>query len=198
MLGRIPQRAPLVKSCMISGSPLFSICIHTRTSAPASGMTAIRPAVAGSFFPIPVAIIIIATLRITLIRICITPLHIQCLCFRCGRPKVYSGNAFNLQISLSGSQYGRISQDIIKFKSLKRCPLCVPLEAVFKKGLPDLMRSGQDDHFFCQTAFDGIIKILLHGDYKSRHCIIVKTIQQCRANKSSIWHFQLYFKSLWI
>lgn len=70
MLGRIPQRAPLAKFCMISCSPLFSRCIHTRMRAPVSGMTPIRPAVDGSFFPIAVAARITTTLMTTLIRMC--------------------------------------------------------------------------------------------------------------------------------
>ncbi len=83
MLGRIPQRAPLVNSCMISELPSFSICIQTRTSAPASGMTAIRPAVDGSFLPIAVAARIMTTLNIILIRICKTPLHRRFFIYVC-------------------------------------------------------------------------------------------------------------------
>jgi len=71
MLGRIPQRAPLAKFCMISGSPLFSIYIQMRTKAPVRGMTPTRPAVDGSFFPIPVATRMIATLKTTFSNICI-------------------------------------------------------------------------------------------------------------------------------
>lgn len=77
MLGRIPQRAPFVKSCMITGSPLFSTYIHTRTRAPVSGMTPIRPAVDGNFFPTAVAIRMMTTLRTTLITICIVYFLVQ-------------------------------------------------------------------------------------------------------------------------
>ena len=81
MLGSIPQRAPLVKSCMISGSPLFSRYIHTRTKAPVRGMTPTRPAVDGSFFPIAVATRMMATLRITFSKICMSTvlLYTDCL-----------------------------------------------------------------------------------------------------------------------
>ena len=77
MLGRIPQRAPLAKFCMISGLPLFSTYIHTRTSAPVSGMTPTRPAADGNLLPIAVAVRITATLKMTLIRICISYLSVQ-------------------------------------------------------------------------------------------------------------------------
>jgi hypothetical protein len=51
---QIPQSAPLVKSCMIIGSSLFSKYTHTRIIAPVSGITLIRPAIDGSFFAIAV------------------------------------------------------------------------------------------------------------------------------------------------
>ncbi len=69
-LGSIPQRASFVKSCMISGSPLFSRYIYTMTKAPVRGMTPTRPAVDGSFFPIAVATRMMATLRIIFSKIC--------------------------------------------------------------------------------------------------------------------------------
>ena len=70
MLGKIPQIAPRVKLCIISEFPLFSKYTHTKTKAPVNGMTAIRPAIDGIFFAIPVAMKIIIKLIDALIRIC--------------------------------------------------------------------------------------------------------------------------------
>jgi len=70
MLGKIPQRAPLVKSCMIFGLPPFSRYIQTNTSAPVNGITPINPAAEGILLPISVAIRIIITLITTFIKIC--------------------------------------------------------------------------------------------------------------------------------
>jgi len=71
ILGRIPQIAPLVKSCIITGSPLFSRYSQTSTRAPVRGMTPIKPAAEGIRLPIAVAKRIIATLKTTLIKSCI-------------------------------------------------------------------------------------------------------------------------------
>lgn len=71
MLGKIPQSAPHAKSCMITGLPLFSKYTHTKTKAPVSGMTAMRPADDGNFFAIPVATKIMTRLITAFSKICI-------------------------------------------------------------------------------------------------------------------------------
>ena len=69
--GQDPPEAPLAKFCMTTGSPLFSRYTHTRTRAPVRGITPMRPAMEGNFFPIPVAMKITARLSTAFIRICI-------------------------------------------------------------------------------------------------------------------------------
>jgi hypothetical protein len=71
ILGKIPQRAPFAKFCIICGFPLFSKYIHIKTNAPVRGITPISPAVDGHFFPRAVAISMMHTLRTALRKICI-------------------------------------------------------------------------------------------------------------------------------